>query len=79
MKQKFFILAGILVTCLALSVGQAYAQSTDPLTSTGTAVSIAWTLAMGGLVWFMQLGFAFLGAGLHSTEKPSQLLDKKLH
>ena len=30
---------------------------------TSTAVSIAWTLAMGGLVWFMQLGFAFLGAG----------------
>jgi ammonium transporter, Amt family len=63
MKKKFFILAGILVTCLAMSLGQAYAQSTDPLTSVGTAVSIAWTLAMGGLVWFMQLGFAFLGAG----------------
>ena len=63
MKRKWFILAGILVTCLAMSVGQAYAQSTDPLTETGTAVSIAWTLAMGGLVWFMQLGFAFLGAG----------------
>jgi ammonium transporter, Amt family len=63
MKRKFFILAGILVTCLALSVGNAYAQSTDPLTQIGTAVSIAWTLAMGGLVWFMQLGFAFLGAG----------------
>ncbi len=63
MKKKFFILAGILFTCLALSVGQAFAQSPDPLTSTGTAISIAWTLAMGGLVWFMQLGFAFLGAG----------------
>ncbi len=63
MPRKFFILAGILVTCLALSVGQSFAQTTDPLTSTSTAVSIAWTLAMGGLVWFMQLGFAFLGAG----------------
>lgn len=63
MKRKFYILAGILVTCLALSVGQSFAQTTDPLTSTSTAVSIAWTLAMGGLVWFMQLGFAFLGAG----------------
>lgn len=63
MKKKFFILAGILVTCLALSVGQAYAQTpNDPMTI-GTGVSIAWTLAMGGLVWFMQLGFAFLGAG----------------
>jgi ammonium transporter, Amt family len=63
MKKKFFILAGILVTCLAMSVGQAYAQSPNPLADTGTAVSIAWTLAMGSLVWFMQLGFAFLGAG----------------
>lgn len=63
MKKKYFILIGTLVTCLAISVGQAFAQSTDPLANTGTAVSIAWTLAMGGLVWFMQLGFAFLGAG----------------
>jgi ammonium transporter, Amt family len=63
MKKKFFILAGILVTCLAMSIGQAYAQTGNPLTDTGTAVSIAWTLAMGALVWFMQLGFAFLGAG----------------
>jgi Amt family ammonium transporter len=63
MKRKFFMLAGILLTCLALSVGQAFAQTGDPLADTGTAVSIAWTLTMGGLVWFMQLGFAFLGAG----------------
>ncbi|MGD6805931.1 MAG: ammonium transporter [Candidatus Bathyarchaeia archaeon] len=63
MKRKFFILAGILVTCLALSLGNAFAQSADPLAETGTGVSIAWTLTMGCLVWFMQLGFAFLGAG----------------
>ena len=63
MKKKWFILLGILATCLAMSVGRAYAQTGNPLTDTSTAVSIAWTLAMGGLVWFMQLGFAFLGAG----------------
>jgi Amt family ammonium transporter len=63
MKRKFFMLAGILLTCLAISLGSAAAQSTDALTSTSTAVSVAWTLIMGGLVWFMQLGFAFLGAG----------------
>jgi Amt family ammonium transporter len=28
------------------------------------AVNMAWTLIAGFLVWFMQLGFAFLGAGL---------------
>ncbi len=63
MKRKFYILAGILITCLALSIGRSFAQSTDALTQTATGVSIAWTLAMGALVWFMQLGFAFLGAG----------------
>jgi hypothetical protein len=77
MKRKFYMLAGILLTCLALSVGQAFAQSADPLVETGAAVSIAWTLVMGGLVWFMQLGLAFLGVAL-SGEKPGQLLDKKL-
>jgi Amt family ammonium transporter len=63
MPRKWFILVGILATCLAMSFGRAYAQTANPLTDTSTAVSIAWTLAMGGLVWFMQLGFAFLGAG----------------
>lgn len=63
MKRKFYMLAGILVVCLALSVGQAFAQEANPLAATGTGVSIAWTLTMGCLVWFMQLGFAFLGAG----------------
>ena len=29
-----------------------------------SAVNMAWTLITGFLVWFMQLGFAFLGAGL---------------
>jgi Amt family ammonium transporter len=28
------------------------------------AVNMAWTLVTGFLVWFMQLGFAFLGSGL---------------
>ncbi len=64
LKRKFYILAGILATCLALSVGQTFAQTTEPITASITAVNIAWTLAMGALVWFMQLGFAYFGAGL---------------
>ncbi|MDQ1281293.1 MAG: Ammonium transporter, partial [Thermoproteota archaeon] len=63
MNKKWFILIGILITCSAMSIGKAYAQSTNPLMNVETAIGIAWTLAMGGLVWFMQLGFAFLGAG----------------
>jgi ammonium transporter, Amt family len=64
MKKKYFILAGILATCMAMSVGKAYAQPIDPTTVAITAVNMAWTLAMGALVWFMQLGFAYLGAGV---------------
>ncbi|MBI2850207.1 MAG: ammonium transporter [Chloroflexi bacterium] len=48
----------------------AIARAADP-TGTDTfnanpnsAVNMAWTLITGFLVWFMQLGFAFLGAGL---------------
>ncbi|XES77423.1 MAG: ammonium transporter [Candidatus Bathyarchaeia archaeon] len=63
MQKKWYLLAGILATCLAMSVGRAFAQTGNPLADTGTAISMAWTLAMGALVWFMQLGFAFLGAG----------------
>lgn len=38
---------------------------TDTLTANpNMAVNMAWTLITGFLVWFMQLGFAFLGAGL---------------
>ena len=79
MKKKFYILAGILATCLAMSVGRVFAQPIDPTTAAITAVNMAWTLAMGGLVWFMQLGFAYLGAGFTEKQKPGQLLGKKLH
>lgn len=38
---------------------------TDTLTQDPAAgLNMAWTLITGFLVWFMQLGFAFLGAGL---------------
>jgi ammonium transporter, Amt family len=37
----------------------------DTLTANPSAgLNMAWTLVTGFLVWFMQLGFAFLGAGL---------------
>jgi ammonium transporter, Amt family len=43
------------------------ADPTGPDTLTANpnmAVNMAWTLITGFLVWFMQLGFAFLGSGL---------------
>jgi Amt family ammonium transporter len=39
-------------------------------------VNMAWTLIAGFLVWFMQLGFAFLGAGLIRSKNKCKLLTK---
>ncbi|MBI2860340.1 MAG: ammonium transporter [Chloroflexi bacterium] len=66
--------AGIIL-CLLLFLGVAFVAApalvrADPTGSDtlaadpGAPVNIAWTLMAGFLVWFMQLGFAFLGAGL---------------
>jgi Amt family ammonium transporter len=64
MKRKYVILAVLLATTAAMSLGQAFAQPVDATSASIIAVNMAWTIAMGALVWFMQLGFAYLGAGL---------------
>jgi len=64
LKRKYYVLVAMLVTCMAMTIGRVYAQPIDPMTTAITAVNMAWTLAMAALVWFMQLGFAYLGAGL---------------
>ncbi|MBI2918864.1 MAG: ammonium transporter [Chloroflexi bacterium] len=40
------------------------------------AVNMAWTLIAGFLVWFMQLGFAFLGAGLIRSKNTVNYMTK---
>lgn len=42
------------------SGSQTYSES---VAGVKTAVNFTWTIIMGALVWFMQLGFAFLGGG----------------
>jgi Amt family ammonium transporter len=71
LKRRSFIIA---VMALILGVAffgvPAVARAADPSgadTLAGdptAAVNMAWTLIAAFLVWFMQLGFAFLGAGL---------------
>ena len=70
MKRMVRILLMLLVLGVAFFGIPAIARAADP-TGTATlegnpnaAVNMAWTLIAGFLVWFMQLGFAFLGAGL---------------
>lgn len=67
---------------LALAVGTALAQGPDPTGAAAVkekpelAVNFTWTLVAGFLVFFMQLGFAFLGAGLIRSKNTVNYLTK---
>ncbi|MBM2824746.1 MAG: ammonium transporter [Dehalococcoidales bacterium] len=74
--RRFFKGRGIIILLMAIILLVAFLgvptilRAADP-TGTDTLkenpnapVNMAWTLITGFLVWFMQLGFAFLGAGL---------------
>jgi Amt family ammonium transporter len=70
-RRRAFIIAVMAVLVLVAFWGvPAIIKAADPaggdtLAADPTAaVNMAWTLIAGFLVWFMQLGFAFLGAGL---------------
>ncbi|MBI4303571.1 MAG: ammonium transporter, partial [Chloroflexi bacterium] len=52
---------------------------TDTLKENPNApVNMAWTLITGFLVWFMQLGFAFLGAGLIRSKNQTNYWTKSI-
>src|SRR3990172_13086315 len=71
LRKKYLILLAILATTVAMTLGKASAAdpsgagifANDPAAKAVLAVNMTWTIIMGALVWFMQLGFAFLGAG----------------
>jgi Amt family ammonium transporter len=71
LRKKYLILLVILATTVAMTLGKASAAdpsgagifANDPAAKAVLAVNMTWTIIMGALVWFMQLGFAFLGAG----------------
>ncbi len=72
LQKKYFMLLAILATTMAMTVGKAFAAgdpsgagifANDPVAKATLGLNMAWTIIMACLVWFMQLGFAFLGAG----------------
>jgi Amt family ammonium transporter len=70
-RRRSFVIAVMAVILLVAFFGvPALLRAADPsgggtLAADSTApVNMAWTLIAAFLVWFMQLGFAFLGAGL---------------
>lgn len=71
LRKKYLILLAIIATTGAMTVGKAFADpsganifANDPVGKATLAINLTWTIIMGALVWFMQLGFAFLGAGI---------------
>jgi ammonium transporter, Amt family len=69
--RRIFSLGGMIAMVAAAFIGiPAIIGAADPngadtlLANPNLPVNMAWTLITGFLVWFMQLGFAFLGAGL---------------
>jgi Amt family ammonium transporter len=70
-RGRFFSIAAMIAMIAVAFVGiPLLASAADPsgadtlAANPSAAINIAWTLIAGFLVWFMQLGFAFLGAGL---------------
>ena len=71
LRNRHKMLLAILATTAAMTLGKAFGAdpsgagifANDPATKAYLAVNMAWTIIMGALVWFMQLGFAFLGSG----------------
>ncbi|MBI2329439.1 MAG: ammonium transporter [Chloroflexi bacterium] len=71
LKRRWFIALTLLVILGVAFFGvPAIVHAADPTggdtlqDNPDAAVNMAWTLVAGFLVWFMQLGFAFLGGGL---------------
>ncbi|MBI4286797.1 MAG: ammonium transporter [Chloroflexi bacterium] len=70
MRRGLIFLPMFLLLAVTLSGVGAMVNAADPTgadtlkDNPNAAVNMAWTLITGFLVWFMQLGFAFLGAGL---------------
>ncbi len=83
LKRKSFVIAlmaiilGVAFFGVPALVRAADPSGADTLNADPTAaVNMAWTLIAGFLVWFMQLGFAFLGAGLIRKKNTVNYLTK---
>ncbi|MBI4283747.1 MAG: ammonium transporter, partial [Chloroflexi bacterium] len=65
MALTMLVILGVAFFGVPAMVRAADPTGTDTFNANpNSAVNMAWTLITGFLVWFMQLGFAFLGAGL---------------
>lgn len=77
---KLLLMLGILAVAFVAMPIAAHAQTVEEAMATAeeaaSGLNMAWTLIAGFLVFFMQLGFAFLGAGLIRSKNTVNYMTK---
>ncbi len=71
-----FAIAGLFAAALMAGYNMAFAQDADPIESNATNISNLTTMMAAFLVFFMQAGFAFLGAGLIRSKNVTNYMTK---
>ncbi len=71
-----YIIAGIFAAALMAGYNFAFAQDADPVETNATDIGNLTTMMAAFLVFFMQAGFAFLGAGLIRSKSVTNYMTK---
>ena len=78
MLRRFlpYIIAGIFAAAIMAGYNVAFAQDADPVETNATDIGNLTTMMAAFLVFFMQAGFAFLGAGLIRAKNVTNYMTK---
>ena len=71
-----YVIAGLFAAALLAGYNIAFAQDADPVEVNATDISNLTTMMAAFLVFFMQAGFAFLGAGLIRSKNVTNYMTK---
>ena len=71
-----YIFAGIFAAAIMVGYNIAFAQDADPVETNATDIGNLTTMVAAFLVFFMQAGFAFLGAGLIRSKNVTNYMTK---
>ena len=71
-----YVIAGLFAAALLVGYNIAFAQDADPVETNATDIGNLTTMMAAFLVFFMQAGFAFLGAGLIRSKNVTNYMTK---
>ena len=71
-----YCIAGLLAAAILAGYNMAFAQDADPVETNATDIGNLTTMIAAFLVFFMQAGFAFLGAGLIRSKNVTNYMTK---